>query len=522
MRGDSSGNLHEDRPITRAEFVTLVNRAFGYTETGPNTFADVRPNAWYAEDISIAHQAGYFNGTSPTTADPMALVTREQAAVLLGRCLRFQGVTGAASTSFTDMYQIGGWSRGLVQEAADLGIIQGYADGTFKPDRPITRGQMACFLVRALGTLVQEPGEQTSGGVYGNLTITTPGVKLKDTTVTGNLYLTGGVGLGSVELENVTVLGKIIICGGGEAEGGKQSVLLRNVTAGALELDSLSEQFLSVQAEGLTNIGEVTVRTSGYLEDRTEDGLGFQTIRLDGIEDSLFQLAGNIKRVVNMTPGSTLQMAQGVADVITMDERAVDAKLTIDDQSLLLLLKSRGGGAEASKAIEFSNQLAAAAARAFRGEGSAEVQQAFQNLLAAMLLNESVYMPINHYLLPLEWDGRMLFSELWVDPNAEEEHNRGGGGGKNTMRFLFKMDVQSLGLFDVILTAQGADVDVQIACPDAAVPFTKQIGDAVSQILTRNDLKPARVAVRRMDRPVTLTEVFPKIFEGKNSINVKI
>ena len=193
----------------------------------------------------------------------------------------------------------------------------------------------------------------------------------------------------------------------------------------------------------------------------------------------------------------------------------------IDDQSLLLLLKNRGGGD--SKAVEFSNHLASAAARAFRGEGSAEVQQAFQNLIAAMLVNESVYMPINHYLLPLEWDGRMLFSELWVDPNAEDEQNRGGdGGGRNTMRFLFKMDVQGLGLFDVILAAQGTDVDVQIACPDKAAPFSKQIGDAVSQILARNDLRPARVAVRRMDRPVTLTEVFPKIFEGKNSINVKI
>ncbi len=193
----------------------------------------------------------------------------------------------------------------------------------------------------------------------------------------------------------------------------------------------------------------------------------------------------------------------------------------IDDQSLLLLLKNRGGGD--SKAVEFSNHLASAAARAFRSEGSAEVQQAFQNLIAAMLVNESVYMPINHYLLPLEWDGRMLFSELWVDPNAEDEQNRGGdGGARNTMRFLFKMDVQGLGLFDVILTAQGTDVDVQIACPDKAAPFSKQIGDAVSQILARNDLRPARVAVRRMDRPVTLTEVFPKIFEGKNSINVKI
>ena len=188
MRGDSSGNLHEDRSITRAEFVTLVNRAFGYTEQSPaNPFTDVNPNDWFAEDISIALQAGYFNGTSPTTAAPYSLVTREQAAVLLGRCLRFQGVPNAANSSFTDMRDIGGWSRGMVQEAAELGIIQGYADGSFKPDRPITRGQMACFLVRALGTLVQEPGEQTSGGVYGNLTITTPGVKLKDTVVTGNL-----------------------------------------------------------------------------------------------------------------------------------------------------------------------------------------------------------------------------------------------------------------------------------------------------------------------------------------------
>lgn len=343
MRGDAQGNLNEDRNITRAEFVTLVNRAFGYTEESPsNPFTDVNPNDWFAEDISIAYQAGYFNGTSANTASPYSLVTREQAAVLLGRCLRFQGVPNAANSTFTDMQDIGGWSRGLVQEAADLGIIQGYADGSFKPDLPITRGQMACFLVRALGTLVQEPGEQTSGGVYGNLTITTPGVKLKDTTITGNLYLTGGMGLGNVELENVNVLGKIVICGGGEAESGKQSVLLRNVTADSLELDSLTDQFLSIQAEGLTNINDVTVRTSGYLEDRTEDGLGFQTIRLDGAEGAQLQLAGNIKRVVDLTPDSTLQLAQGVADVITMDERAVDAALIIDDQASIRELNLDG------------------------------------------------------------------------------------------------------------------------------------------------------------------------------------
>lgn len=330
LRGDANGDLHEDRAITRAEFVVMMNRAFGYTDVGPNPFSDVDDNAWYAEDIRIAHQAGYFQGADGA-ALPMNLVTREQAAVLLGRCLRFQGVTGAAGSTFTDMQQIGGWSRPYVQEAAELGIIQGYGDGSFKPKLPITRGQMACFLVRALGTLVQEPGEQTSGGVYGNLTITTPGVKLKDTTITGNLYLTGGVGLGDVELENVNVLGKIVITGGGEAEGGQHSVILRNVTAGSLEVDSLTEQFLSIMAEGLTSIGTTTVRTSAYVEDRTDDGLGFQTLRLDGVEGSQFQLAGNIKRVVDLTPKSTLQVAQGVADTVTIDEKALDVSLIIDN-----------------------------------------------------------------------------------------------------------------------------------------------------------------------------------------------
>ena len=190
----------------------------------------------------------------------------------------------------------------------------------------------------------------------------------------------------------------------------------------------------------------------------------------------------------------------------------------IDDQALLQLLQNARNGADSS-ALQFSNALISAAARALSGEGSLEVQQGFQNLVAAMLVNESVYMPINHYLLPLEWDGRVLFSELWVDPDAEEGKRE--ANEKNTMRFLLKLDVQDVGLFDIILTSQNKNVDVHISCPDAVVPHGKQIETAVTEILKRNDLTPARVLVRRMEKPVALTEVFPKIFDGRNGINVK-
>ena len=77
MRGSASGDLNPDRVLTRAEFVTMINRAFGYTELGTTPFRDVPENAWYADDINIAYQAGYFTGTSETTAGPMGRVTRE-------------------------------------------------------------------------------------------------------------------------------------------------------------------------------------------------------------------------------------------------------------------------------------------------------------------------------------------------------------------------------------------------------------------------------------------------------------
>ena len=190
----------------------------------------------------------------------------------------------------------------------------------------------------------------------------------------------------------------------------------------------------------------------------------------------------------------------------------------IDSKALLQLLQS--SQLKESRATQFADHLAAAAARALRGEGSAEVQETFRNLVSSMLVNESVYMPISHFMLPLEMDGRKLFSEFWVDADAED--GKGRGQGDKCMKFLFKIDVQEVGLFDVILTSRDKDVEVMVACPESAASFSREIEKTVSQILTRNELKPTGISVRKMERPVTLTEVFPKIFEGMNSVNVKV
>lgn len=329
MRGDSSGNMHPERAITRAEFVVLVNRALGYGKTSPSIpYKDVKNADWYYDDINIGYTTGYFKGTSKNSASPKNSVTREQAAVLLGRNLALNDDPGA-SMNFTDSNRLGTWSRGIVRSAVNEGIVHGYKDGSFKPKDRITRGQMAVLLVNAIGTPVNKSGTQTLGGVYGNVTISTSGVTLRDTTIAGNLYITGGLGLGDVALENVSVLGKIVVCGAGESSKGKNSVVLRNVTVPTLIMDSLSNNTVSIRAEGSTKVDHTLIRTPSYLEDAAGDNNGFLNVKVDGEDETTLSVAGNLKEIITLTPKSTVTVAKGSVKMLTVDEAAKNAAVTV-------------------------------------------------------------------------------------------------------------------------------------------------------------------------------------------------
>ena len=328
MRGDIAGNLNENNDITRAEFATMINRAFGYTRTGEIPFTDVENTDWYADDVSIAYQIGYMQGTSASLFSPMASITREEAAVILARVLAMQPEVGE-NTQFSDSRSMGNWSRGYITAIADAGVMNGYPDGRFGPQDNLTRGQAALLLTNALGTPLLEAGDYSLGSVWGNVTITASGTTLRDTVVGGNLYITAGVDLGHVTLENVTVLGEIIICGGGASEGGEDSIVLRNVSAPKMIVDNIGNQPLSVKTEGDGVIDEAFIRTDAYVEDNTADGYGISKITMDGEEGMSLTLAGNIKEVLNTVPNSSLSLASGQAHTITVDESAVDSTLHI-------------------------------------------------------------------------------------------------------------------------------------------------------------------------------------------------
>ena len=254
--------------------------------------------------------------------------------------------------------------------------------------------------------------------------------------------------------------------------------------------------------------GSILTFLSGYTSKTNDMGLSRTLISM---------LALDVSRLENGGEDSLLQAFHQL-----MSSPGLREKLGgLSDEALLRLLNS-SSFAKAAEGDQFAAQLARAAHTALQNGSGNEVQEAFRNIVSAFLVNESVHMPLNHVLLPMEWDGKMAFSEMWVDPDAEENLKRGRGERENVLRFLFKIDIQDLGFFDMVLTCQGEKVDVQVFCPERVAPFSQMVQGELARIITDNGLTANAVQVQQMVRPLTISGVFPRIFEGENSINVKI
>ena len=110
-----------------------------------------------------------------------------------------------------------------------------------------------------------------------------------------------------------------------------------------------------------------------------------------------------------------------------------------------------------------------------------------------------------------------------MDPDAEErEEARDGRGDGHKIQFLFKMDLPSVGFLEMTLGAGKEQVDVSVYGPDSVTAHSSLIAEDLGQILADHGLKGRSVQVQKHTRPLTLTEVFPGLFEGERGINVRI
>ncbi len=195
----------------------------------------------------------------------------------------------------------------------------------------------------------------------------------------------------------------------------------------------------------------------------------------------------------------------------------------LPDRELLRMLKETDFY-KASESNTFADRMAHVTHRALQGEDGVNTQDAFHSIMNSLLINESVYMPLQHVMLPLNWNGELMFSEMWIDPNAGQD-SRGRRGKEDegpVQRILIKMDIRSIGAFDVLIQNRSEGVSMLVTCPKSVSEHTPQVTQSLRDILARNGLKVDQVQVAEQHRPLTVSEVFPKLFERMSGVNVKV
>ena len=149
IMGYPDGTVHPEGQITRAEACTIFFRLLteesrNYYFTRTNDYTDVKSTDWYNNAISTLSNAGIVTGYNDGTFRPDQPITRgEMAKIIAG----FANLSKGTKT-FTDLD--GHWSKRYVELAAGNGWISGYPDGSFQPDKKITRAETVTMINRVL------------------------------------------------------------------------------------------------------------------------------------------------------------------------------------------------------------------------------------------------------------------------------------------------------------------------------------------------------------------------------------
>ena len=162
--GYPDGTVQPNGQITRAEATTIFfrllteeSRSANLTKT--NGYTDVASDAWYNTAVSAMTKAGIVDGYPDGTFRPDAPITRAEMAKIISLFAKLD----KSESRFSDI--AGHWAEAYIKLAAGNGWIAGYPDGTFGPQRNITRAETATMINRVLDRVPSEESHLLSRGV---------------------------------------------------------------------------------------------------------------------------------------------------------------------------------------------------------------------------------------------------------------------------------------------------------------------------------------------------------------------
>lgn len=155
VEGYSDRNFIPDISITRAEFLKISLLELGYVVYAVQeaSFTDLNPGDWYYQYVTFAKSKGFAQGYSDGSFHPNDPITRAEAVILITQIAGI--IDYDISSTITSFYDVDSddWFAYAVAVATQYEIIEGYGDGSFRPNNNLTRAEASIIAERVWETL---------------------------------------------------------------------------------------------------------------------------------------------------------------------------------------------------------------------------------------------------------------------------------------------------------------------------------------------------------------------------------
>lgn len=161
LNGTGEGKFSPEGRMTRAMLAAVIYRMEGSPDAPSGVFQDVPPGTWYSDPVNWAGSVGLVNGVSPGCFSPNSPVTREQMVAILFRYAAYAGLntTNRASlTDYADSGRISDYAVIPMEWAVAAGVVTGRENQTIAPKATTTRAEVAAVLMRMVIRMTEETG----------------------------------------------------------------------------------------------------------------------------------------------------------------------------------------------------------------------------------------------------------------------------------------------------------------------------------------------------------------------------
>lgn len=285
VNGYEDETYKPDDFMTRAEFVTVINRILSLEDESNKYIPDINRSNWYYSEIRKAVYAGIITGNEKGYVLPNNDITREEAIVILTRAFMLKQ-TNNIKDKFIDSNEISEWAKSEVLSAVSNGYITGYEDNTIRPKNFITRAEVLTLINRVFPQILTI--NVYEGLIEGDTLLFDDNIVLNNLTMDGNVLISSKA-LRTLKVKDVTIKGNLIL-----KDKNSECVSNLKVLGNIYEYskENISSEMYVNEEYGISfampKAGRVVLNEDAKIEDYNE----FNVVILDIIKDDSLYLKG--------------------------------------------------------------------------------------------------------------------------------------------------------------------------------------------------------------------------------------